>query len=209
MDEKQLNKTESTVGDTDETGVDLPPCMIRRRELLAAGAAGTAAAVLYPHIAAAGPKTGEQVAAYPRLKVAKLSDLKDGEPVAFNYPLEEQPNMIVKLGAQAQGGVGPDSDVVAYSVLCTHMGGTLRGRYKHEHKSIGPCPFHYSTFDLTKGGAPVHASATENLPQITLEVDGDDVYAVGITGLVYGYRDNLADGTLAQGAVVPGTTKRG
>ena len=194
--------------DTKESG-DLPPCMMHRREVLAAGAAGTAAAVLYPHVAAAGSKTGEMLQGYPRLKVAKVSDLKEGEPIAFNYPLEEQPNMIVKLGTEAQGGVGADSDIVAFSVLCTHMGGSLRGRYKHKFKSMGPCPFHFSTFDLTKGGSPVHASATQNLPQIALEVDGDDVYAVGVSGLVYGYRDNLADGNLAAEAVMPGMTKKG
>ncbi len=29
-------------------------------------------------------------------------------------------------------------------------------------------------------------SATEALPQIVLEVDGDEVFAVGVMGLVYG-----------------------
>lgn len=201
MKDRIDNKASEEVG-------NLPPCM-QRREVLMAGMAGTAAAVLYSGGASAGEHTGEAVAAYPRLKVAKLSDLKEGEPVAFNYPLETQPNIIVKLGEEAQGGVGSASDIVAYSVLCTHMGGNMRGRYKHAHKSMGPCPFHFSTFDLTKGGVPVHASATQNLPQITLEVDGEDVYAVGITGLVYGFRDNLADGQVAQGAIVPGTTKQG
>ncbi len=198
---------ETARGEADHLA-DLPICM-RRREVLAAGAAGAAAAVIYPQMAAAGANTGSELQRYPRMKVASLSALRDGEPVAFNYPLNQQPNMIVKLGAEAQGGVGPDSDIVAFSVLCTHMGGTLRGRYKHQFKSMGPCPFHFSTFDLTKGGVPVHASATQNLPQITLEVDGDDVYAVGVTGLIYGYRDNLADGSMAEGATMDGATRRG
>jgi len=187
---------------------DVPLCM-RRRDVLVAGAAGTAVALLHPQLAEAGSATGQMIAAYPRLKIAKLSDLKEGEPVAFNYPLDAQPNMVVKLGAEAQGGVGPAKDIVAFSVLCSHMGGSLRGRYKHDYKSMGPCPFHFSTFDLTKSGAPVHASATQNLPQILLEIDGDDIVAVGVNGLVYGYRDNLADGTLAEGAVLPKKTMRG
>ena len=57
---------------------------------------------------------------------------------------------------------------------------------------------------------PVHASATQNLPQIKLETDGKDIYAVGISGLVYGFRDNLADGTLPENAELIGehdTTK--
>jgi len=175
-----------------ETNEDIPLCM-RRRELLVASAVGATAATLAPGVTMAA--TGDGAGTYPRLSVIKMSELVEGEPVAFSYPLEEQPNMIVKLGTPAQGGVGPDQDIVAFSVLCTHMGGSLRGKYSHEFKSMGPCPFHFSTFDLTKGGAIVHASATQNLPQVRLEVDGDDVIAKGMQGLVYGYRDNLKDGT--------------
>ena len=32
--------------------------------------------------------------------------------------------------------------------------------------------------------------ATEALPQIILELDGDDIYATGIAGLLYGYSVN-------------------
>ena len=177
-------------------------CM-RRRDVFIAGAA-TTAAVIYPHTGSAATATGERISAYPKLKIGSLSDLVEGEGMAFNYPLNEQPNMLVKLGREAQNGIGPDRDIVAFSVLCPHMGGSLRGRYKHEHGSMGPCPFHFSTFDLTRGGVPVHASATQNLPQISLETDGKDVYAVGISGLVYGFRDNLADGTLPEGAEMIG-----
>jgi|GEM_PF-105862 len=137
---------------------------------------------------------------YPEKRIAKLSELTDGEPVAFTYPLEEQPNILVKLGGKALRGIGPDQDIVAYSSLCTHMGGSLRGRYRHDLKALGPCPFHFSTFDLKKGDIPVHASATQNLPQIVLKQDGDDIIAVGVLGLIYGFRNNLADGTLAEGA---------
>lgn len=169
---------------------DLPLCM-HRRQMLVAGATGAAATMVVPNLAMAA-NGGKD---YPRLPVVKISALQEGQPVAFSYPLEEQPNMIVKLGKPAQGGVGPDRDIVAFSVLCTHMGGSLRGRYDHDFKSMGPCPFHFSTFDLTKGGTPVHASATQNLPQVQLVAEGDEVFAVGMHGLVYGYRDNLADGS--------------
>lgn len=174
-----------------ESANDTPMCM-RRRDVLISGAVGTTAGLMAPGLSAQAA-VGEK-RQYPRLPVINISELKEGEPVAFNYPLENQPNMIVKLGKPAQGGVGPESDIVAFSVLCTHMGGSLRGRYRHDSKAMGPCPFHFSTFDLTKGGTPVHASATENLPQVRLTTEGDQVVAVGMEGLVYGYRDNLADG---------------
>lgn len=175
-------------------------CMKRRSVLQVAGGTTFVATFGLPDLvegAQGGSALHEGV--YPELTVAKLSQLEEGQPVAFAYPLKQQPNMLVKLGTRAQGGVGPGEDVVAYSVLCTHMGGSLRGRYRHDTKAIGPCPFHFSTFDLRKGGIPVHASATQKLPQIVLRVDGDDVVAVGVKGLVYGFRNNLADGELAHG----------
>lgn len=135
------------------------------------------------------------VATFQRTKVASLSDLKPGEPFDFEYPLEGQRNFVVKLGAPAHGGIGEDGDIVAFSYACTHMGCPLIGMYKDEHKILGPCGCHYTTFDLTLGGMVVLGQATENLPQITLALDGDDVYATGVMGLIYGYRDNLADGT--------------
>jgi len=173
---------------------------IARRDLLKAGASGGVALAVYPHVTIAGEDTGKSISNYPRLKIGSMSNLTDGDTVAFNYPLNDQPNVLVKLGQEAQGGVGPDLDIVAFSVLCPHMGGSLRGRYQHEHGAIGPCPYHFSIFDMTKSGSPVHASATQNLPQVKLEVDGKDIFAIGMTGLVYGYRDNLADGTIADGA---------
>jgi arsenite oxidase small subunit len=46
---------------------------------------------------------------------------------------------------------------------------------------------HLTTFDLTRHGMVISGHATESLPQIVLEVQGDDIYAVGVQGLVYGY----------------------
>lgn len=195
---------------------DCQPLCAKRRSFLVASAGNAVAASLYSSATAAGENTGETAAAsYPRLKITTLGNLVEGEGLAFNYPLNEQPNMLVKLGRRAQGGVGVDQDIVAYSVLCPHMGGSLRGSYQHEHGAMGPCPFHFSVFDLARGGVPVHASATQNLPQVTLEIDGDEIYAVGMTGLVYGFRDNLADGSLPDNSevigikAVPGETQRG
>ncbi len=178
------------------------PLCLGRRAVLGKAAGGVAVSVFLPTDAGAAGDGGARVdlGIYPEKRIAKMSDLAEGEPVAFTYPLEEQPNMLVKLGEKALRGIGPDEDIVAYSSLCTHMGGSLRGRYRHDLKALGPCPFHFSVFDLKKGGIPVHASATQNLPQIVLKQDGDDIVAVGVLGLIYGFRNNLADGTLAEGA---------
>lgn len=156
-------------------------CMSRRQFLLSGGVAVTLAAL--PGFAqAAAIKAG-----YKRQKVGTLSALKVGEPVAFNYPFVDVRNILVRLGAPAGGGIGPDKDVVAFNQQCTHMGGPLDGTYKANHQALGPCPLHLTTFDLTRHGMVISGHATESLPQIVLELQGDDIYATGVMGLIYGY----------------------
>lgn len=131
---------------------------------------------------------------YSQLMIAKASDLVDGEPVDFQYPLEGQFNFLVKLGSPGIGGVGPAGDIVAFNYFCSHMGCPLNGLYNQEHKMLGPCPCHYSRFDLSKGGLLILGQATQSLPQIVLETSADEIYATGVTGLVYGYWNNVDGG---------------
>jgi arsenite oxidase small subunit len=180
---------------------------VTRRKLLLMGGLATATTVLPPglfdaHAAApkAKPKDAPkkapvamQTSRYPRKKVGKLSALKQDEPVKISYP-GEHPNhkaLLIKLGVPALGGVGPQKDVVAFNALCVHQGGPLEDRYNAKEKTLGPCEFHLSMYDLTKHGIITSASAVQNLPQVMLEVQGDDIYAVGMQGLIYGFPDNL------------------
>ena len=135
-----------------------------------------------------------QVASYPRRRIGRVSRLTVDQPVSFQYPWKDfnSTNMLVKLGVPGGGGVGPEQDVVAFSTLCTHMGGPLTGQYRGQWKVLGPCPFHLTTFDLTKHGMVVAGQATESLPQIVLEVKSDEIWATGVMGLIYGYHSNLA-----------------
>ncbi|MBA2277961.1 MAG: arsenate reductase (azurin) small subunit [Chloroflexia bacterium] len=131
---------------------------------------------------------------YPDVAIANLADLKDGEPVFFDYPQAGQRNMLVKLGQgrTAEEGVGPGSDVVAYSAFCAHMGAPLDTVYNHEHAVLGPCPLHFSTFDLAKSGILVMGKATQPLPQVVLAVDAAGaITATGMYGLIYGWPANL------------------
>lgn len=139
------------------------------------------------------------VTAHPRVKVATLSGLSDGDVVDFKYPTEQSPVSLVKLGRRADGGIGPDEDVVAFGTDCTHMGCPLAGTFKVEHGILGPCGCHFTTFDLGRRGSVVLGQATENLPQVLLDLDGDDIYAVGTLGILYGFRDNLADAPIVEG----------
>lgn len=175
-------------------------CMLSRRNFLMYGSATMAAAstvtvTLFPGTAQA-EQMKARVVGYPRMLIAKLSELADHKPIAFNYP-DDGPNsqaMLVKMGnVQAGGGVGDGRDIVAFNYLCTHQGGFLTGTYKvtGEHRTLGQCPLHLSTFDLRRHGIIVSGQAYQSLPQVLLEVDGDDVYAVGMMGLIFGRNSNL------------------
>lgn len=167
-------------------------CMSRRGFLLGGGAAVTVVTLgaLSDDAQAQGLRALR--ASYPRQKVASLSALKTGEPVPFNYPYPDVRNIVVKLGVAAGGGIGPARDIVAFNQQCPHQGGPMDGTYKPQHQVLGPCPLHLTTFDLTRHGMVVSGHSTESLPQIVLEIQGDDIVAVGVQGLIYGYSANIA-----------------
>ncbi|HEY3365077.1 MAG TPA: arsenate reductase (azurin) small subunit [Symbiobacteriaceae bacterium] len=130
---------------------------------------------------------------YPRKKVGTVSGLRQDEPVFVQYPHDDDYSsaVLIKLGKEAGGGVGPRGDIVAFSTLCTHAGGNLAKSYKPKYKVLGACPLHLTTFDLTRHGIVAAGQATESLPQIVLEVDGDEIYATGVMGLLFGTANNL------------------
>lgn len=168
------------------------PCLMNRREfLLTGGIATTVVMVGIPGMPEA--QTPAAVSTYPRKFIAKLSELTVDEPFDFEYPDEGQyaESILVKLGKEAGGAIGPDKDVVAFNYTCTHQGGPLQGTYQAADKALGPCPLHLTTFDLTRHGIFIAGQAYQSLPQVLLELDGDDIYAVGMFGLIYGRFDNL------------------
>lgn len=177
-------------------------CMLSRRQFLLYSSAATAAAstltvTLLPGTAHAATQKA-RVVGYPRQFVAKLSELNDHVPVDFSYPDEKINSqcMLVKVGGvEAGGGIGPQRDIVSYSYLCTHQGGPLQGTYKAtgEHRTLGPCPLHLSLYDMRRHGIIVSGQAYESLPQVLLELDGDDIYAIGMLGLIFGRNKNLIE----------------
>lgn len=167
-------------------------CLMNRRQfLLTGGIATTVVMVGIPGMPEA--QTPAAVSTYPRKLIARLSDLNVDEPFDFEYPDEGQyaESILVKLGTEAGGGLGPDKDVVAFNYTCTHQGGPLQGTYQAGDKALGPCPLHLTTFDLTRHGIFISGQAYQSLPQVLLELEGDDIYAVGMFGLIYGRFDNL------------------
>ena len=192
---------------------------LTRREFLLIGAAGGAVAavgVIVPlsrsgaedQTAIEGPDTTSTttpsspppaavVGFFPKVRVASLAEVNSTDPVKFEYPLEGQHNVIVKLDTPVSTGVGPDQDIVAYSALCTHMG-CLVEDYQPEYRALGPCPCHFSVFDLAADGQASLGQATENLPQVLLTVEEDDVYATGVIRLVYGFANTLTGAPMVE-----------
>ena len=174
---------------------DHPPgkCLMSRRKFLMTSGVTTATIMVSMNTGTSLADVPAMVATYPRKKIAKLSDLKTDKPIDFEYPDEGAyaQSMLVKLGQEAGGGIGPQKDVVAFNNFCTHQGGDLTGTYKAETKSMGACPLHLSTYDLTRHGILISGQAYQSLPQVLLELKGDDIFAVGIFGLIFGRHENL------------------
>lgn len=129
---------------------------------------------------------------FPRLRAANVSDLSGGKTVTFNYPLENTPNLLAKVGEKVEGGVGPDGDIVAYSQLCQHLGcvwGYVPSggspKCDSSYKAAGPvgyCCCHGSVYDLANAGKVVEGPSPRPQPQVTLEFDASsgDIFAVGM-----------------------------
>jgi len=126
---------------------------------------------------------------YPGNRLANIADLVVNEPMDISYPDADSPGVLLKLGQPVENGVGPDGDVVAFSVLCPHKGWLLS--YTAEDMTLN-CPGHHSRFDCEAGGQQVWGHATNNLPQFLLRVDASgDIYADGVDELIYGRLSNI------------------
>lgn len=163
---------------------------VGRRQFLRGGAMATvgaaAAVVVAPQSAQAAAMAQVE---YPANRLANVSDLKVNEPMDIEYPDADSPGVLLKLGTAVEDGVGPDGDIVAYSVLCPHKGYPLS--YNSEDRTMN-CPGHFSRFDVEAGGQQVWGHATQNMPQFTLMVDDKgDIYATGASDLIFGRTSNV------------------
>jgi len=150
-----------------------------------------------------GQNTASQT--FPRVKVTQLSNLQINQPLLFNYPLDNEPNILVKLGQKADAGIGPDGDIVAFSVLCQHLGcvfafqatGTspkCNSGYKAD-SPVGYCCCHGSVFDFLHQAQVVSGPSPRPQPRVLLEIDSSgDIYAVGMTPpAIFGHNTGSSD----------------
>jgi arsenite oxidase small subunit len=163
---------------------------VGRRQFLRGGAlaaAGAAAVTATGAPAQAAPANAQLD--YPSNRLANIADLAVNDPVDIEYPDADSPGVLIKLGQAVEDGVGPDGDIVAYSVLCPHKGYPMS--YNSEDRTMN-CPGHFSRFDVEAGGQQVWGHATQNLPQFTLRVDDKgDIYAEGASDLIFGRPSNV------------------
>ncbi len=179
--------------ETAKSAASVLPCLSRRSFLVAGSSATVVLAAGCAGISF--PKgTGLEVVSYPRKRIASLKDIRPHQSLSFSYPEEGYAynSFLVQLDGEAAGGVGPGNSIVAFSGTCTHMGGPLGGQYRREHAVVGPCPLHLTTFDLRKHGMVVSGHGTDTLPQVKLEIEGGEVYATAVMGLIYGLDRNKA-----------------
>jgi len=162
-----------------------------RRRFLRGGVmatAGATAAAMAPEQAQAQVRSLARVE-YPANRLANIADLAVNEPMDVAYPDPDSPGVLLKLGTAVEGGVGPDGDIVAFSVLCPHKGWTMS--YSAADKTLN-CPGHHSRFDCEAGGQQVWGHATSNLAQFLLRVDDQgDIHADGVDELIYGRLSNV------------------
>jgi arsenite oxidase small subunit len=159
---------------------------VTRREFVKIGISGSLAAGIAPAFAA--PAAQEKPREYPVATVAQLDALKVDSPVAFTYPDENSPAVLIRLRGAAMGGIGPGDTIVAFSILCTHKGCPVS--YRPERKMM-ICPCHWSSFDPAKTGQMVIGQGSQALPQVKLRLQGSAIQAIGIEGLIYGRHTNI------------------
>jgi arsenite oxidase small subunit len=162
-------------------------CIDRRNFLILGGSAVTVLATFGEGALAQQLVTSS----YAHKVIGKVSQLTPGVAIPFTYPTDDIDNILVMLHEEAGAGVGPGRNVVAFNTVCPHMGAHMdESHVRPQHSVLGPCPLHLSTFDLTKHGMVVSGHATASLPQILLELDGDDIVATGVMGVIFGYTRN-------------------
>jgi arsenite oxidase small subunit len=170
--------------------------------LLVGGIAAIAKSITNP---APSQNQGTGPQAFPRVKVAQLSDLQVNQPVLFNYPLDNEPNILVKLGQKAEGGIGPEEDIIAFSALCQHLGcvyafqatGTSpKCDSSYQAASpVGYCCCHGSVFDFLHHAQLVSGPSPRAQPQVIFEIDDSgNIYAVGMTPpAIFGHNTGSSD----------------
>lgn len=151
----------------------------RRSFFKTAGLIAGSAAIAPAMVASTTDKAKSQsvFGEYESNKIGTVSQLKNDGELDFFYPDDASMCKAVYI----------DGEVKAYSTICTHKG--CPTMYNKELQQF-ECPCHFTKYDAAKDGQMVIGHATGGLPKVLLEIKGDDIYAVGFDGLIFGRINN-------------------
>jgi arsenite oxidase small subunit len=181
--------------DQDESKQERPRRLFLKLILTLGGLATVGSfASMFRILAFVPPSNGGAVTptSWPSIKITNISTLDPTKPLRFNYPLVDTPSVLLKLGQKADNGVGPDSDIVAFSNVCQHLGcfysvltaGTSPP-CNNSFKSVSPqgyCCCHGGQYDFVHSAKVIGGPPPRPVPQVTLKYDNStgDIYAVGM-----------------------------
>jgi len=103
----------------------------------------------------------------PLQRIAAIDEVPVGGSLAFRYPDEYEPCLLVRLTV---------NDFVAFNQKCTHLSCAVIPRLD---EGSFFCPCHEGRFDI-KTGAPIAGPPKRPLTRIVLERRGSDIYAAGV-----------------------------
>jgi Rieske Fe-S protein len=109
----------------------------------------------------------ERREAAPRTKIASKGDVPVGGFAVFSYPSEHERCVLVRLG---------ESEFVAFSQACTHLSCAVIPKVS---EGLFVCPCHEGYFEL-RTGKNIAGPPPRPLPRILLEMQGEELFAVGV-----------------------------
>ena len=149
-----------------------------RREFFKFSALGLGAVVATPALIAGDAHPSMSVyGGYTKNRVGSLAQLKKAGEFDFSYPDESALCKAVYV----------NNEVKAYSIICTHKGCPT---IYNKQKAMFECPCHFTKYDAKNNGQMVIGQATGALPRVLLEISGDDIFAIGVDGLIFGRINN-------------------
>lgn len=101
------------------------------------------------------------------MRIASLSKLGKNEALPFNYPRKSDICLLVRK---------PDGSIVAFSRRCTHLSCPVE--FEPDRNRLY-CPCHNGAFSL-EDGRVLQGPPPEPLPQIMLDIRGDEIWAIGV-----------------------------
>lgn len=107
---------------------------------------------------------------FETVKIAAVTDMKDGEALYFSYPRPADPCVLLRLSGKK---------FVAYSRRCTHLSCPVE--FQPDKRRLY-CPCHNGAFDMVDGHV-LQGPPPRPLVQIELKIEQGNVFATGVSSI--------------------------